>query len=113
MNRDRRLEREKETVQKMIILYCQRQSHTENGVLCAECQGLLDYALLRIEKCPFGVDKPTCANCTVHCYQSTMREKIRQVMRYSGPRMLIFHPRLAVLHLMDGLFSKSPQKEEK
>ena len=31
-----------------------------------------------------------------------MRERVRAVMRYSGPRMLTRHPVLAVAHLADG-----------
>lgn len=30
-----------------------------------------------------------------------MREKIRAVMRFSGPRMLLVHPVLAVRHLLE------------
>ena len=37
---------------------------------------------------------------SVHCYQPQMREQIRQVMRYSGPRMLLYHPVLAIWHLV-------------
>ena len=43
----------------------------------------------------FGDDKPTCANCKVHCYSEAMRERVRDVMRYAGPRMLWRHPVLA------------------
>jgi hypothetical protein len=32
-----------------------------------------------------------------------MRERIREVMRYSGPRMLLSHPLMAIRHLIDGL----------
>ena len=46
------------------------------------------YARLRLEKCRYGADKPTCAKCTTHCYRPAMRERVRAVMRYSGPRML-------------------------
>jgi hypothetical protein len=31
-----------------------------------------------------------------------MRDDIRAVMRYAGPRMLLHHPILAVQHLIDG-----------
>jgi len=85
----------------MISLYC-RAHHSPTDGICPECTTLQEYALLRIQKCPFGADKPTCANCTVHCYKPEMRQRIRQVMRYSGPRMLYRHPVLAILHLVDG-----------
>ena len=46
---------------------------------------------------------------SVHCYQPQMREQIRQVMRFSGPRMLLYHPVLAVWHL---ICSKKESKKE-
>ena len=70
------------------------------GQICPVCQELLDYARLRSEKCPFMKEKTFCANCKVHCYKPEVREQIRQVMRFSGPRMLIYHPVLAVWHLI-------------
>jgi hypothetical protein len=56
----------------------------------------------RLEKCPFEEGKTTCARCPVHCYKPEMREKIRAVMRYSGPRMLYRHPMLTIFHIIDG-----------
>ena len=87
----------------MITLYCHGQQHGDNGQLCADCQSLSEYVSLKLQRCPFGEDKPTCLDCTVHCYQPDRREHIRQVMRYAGPRMLLHHPYLAVMHLIDGL----------
>ena len=100
---DKRLIRERSTVAKMITLYCRAHHTAESGQLCSDCQALLDYAAQRIERCPFGAQKPTCAKCTLHCYRPEKREEIRQVMRYAGPRMLFRHPLLSILHLVDGL----------
>jgi hypothetical protein len=77
--------------------------------LCSECAELLAYARLRLAKCRYGVDKPTCANCETHCYKPATRERVRVVMRYSGPRMLKLHPVLAVAHLVDG--RKTPSED--
>jgi hypothetical protein len=96
-----RLRRERITIDKMIALYCHGQHGTAHN-LCADCTGLQAYAHQRLEKCVFGTEKPTCANCPVHCYKPEMRQKIRVMMRYSGPRMLLYHPVLAVMHLLDG-----------
>ena len=68
---------------------------------CEECASLLAYALRRIEDCRFGDEKPTCAKCPVHCFRPAMREPMRVVMRYAGPRMTVRHPYLAVRHLLD------------
>jgi hypothetical protein len=92
--------REFRIIATMVGMYC--RSHHGRGPLCAECLALHDYARRRLERCVFGDAKPTCANCTVHCYKASMREQIRQVMRWAGPRMLWRHPVLAVRHMLDG-----------
>jgi predicted amidophosphoribosyltransferase len=101
-----RMNRERKTVDLMIRLYC-RLNHKQAHGLCAECAGLQDYTHTRLERCPFQTDKPTCAKCPVHCYNARRREQIRTVMRYAGPRMLIYHPWLALRHMLDG-FRKIP-----
>lgn len=97
-----RISREKRTVEAMIRIACEGQHGTRGG-LCPECRELLRYALERLEKCPFQGNKTTCADCPIHCYHPSMREEIRAVMRYAGPRMLIRHPLLAMHHIIDSL----------
>lgn len=99
----RRLRRERRTIALMIARYC-RDHHRggDTGALCPDCAALDTYAGERLKRCVFGPAKPTCANCPIHCYKRDMREAIRQVMRYAGPRMLARHPLLAIAHLMDG-----------
>ncbi|MFA6571189.1 MAG: nitrous oxide-stimulated promoter family protein [Bacteroidota bacterium] len=94
-----RIEREQITIQKMIELYC-KLSH-KSVSLCKDCTEIYEYAMKRLEKCPFEDEKPTCINCPVHCYRETEKQKIREIMRFSGPRMLKHHPVLAIIHLID------------
>ncbi len=96
------MQREKETVLAMIGIYC-RARHGAAGGLCAGCSELGAYALRKIDRCPFHSAKPTCARCRIHCYSGLMRQEIRNVMRYAGPRMLVRRPWLALLHAVDGL----------
>jgi Nitrous oxide-stimulated promoter. len=96
------LEREYKTIREMISLSCRERHDTKKGELCPVCQELLTYARIRLDKCPYRDDKPTCARCPIHCYKPAMRERIREVMRYAGPRMLRRHPILALRHLLDG-----------
>jgi hypothetical protein len=121
----KRLQREWKTLEAMIGLYCGDQHQpavpprTKEGVrwragrsvrtagLCPECGELLAYAALRLERCRFGTEKPTCAHCPVHCYQRARRDQIKTVMRYAGPRMLYRHPHLSLWHWLDG-FRKAP-----
>ncbi len=93
-------EKEKQLVSQMIALYCKKQHGSKHG-LCAECTELDNYARLRSDKCPFMETKTFCSNCKVHCYKPDMREKIRLVMRFSGPRMIFHHPITAVRHVIE------------
>lgn len=106
-------EREKDTVSLMISLYCKKNHKTKNG-LCPECEKLKEYAMIRSDKCPFMETKTFCSNCKVHCYKPEMREKIREVMRFSGPRMIGYHPVLAVRHVIESKKEKrSLEKNER
>ena len=100
-----RIDREKETLHAMVQLYC-RKNHAPAAGVCDECSGVLDYALNRLQNCPYGEKKTTCLNCPIHCYQPEMREHIRKVMRFASPRMLLHHPVLAIQHALDGLRDK-------
>jgi hypothetical protein len=82
-------------------MYCRRH-HRPRGRLCEDCADLEAYAGRRLDRCPFGAAKPTCADCPVHCYRGAERERMREVMRFAGPRMIWRHPVLALLHLLDG-----------
>ncbi|MFX1513082.1 MAG: nitrous oxide-stimulated promoter family protein [Promethearchaeota archaeon] len=96
-----RMRRERKTVKTMIETYCKvKHENQENS--CSECNELLKYAFQRIDKCRYQEKKPTCANCSIHCYKPSMRIKIREVMRYSGPRMLWRHPIMTFWHILDG-----------
>jgi hypothetical protein len=96
---DPRLLREARTLRIMVALYC-RDHHHPPEPPCAECERLLEYALGRLGRCVFGAGKPVCSACPIHCYRREERERIREIMRYAGPRMLSRHPILAVRHLL-------------
>ena len=105
--RGSRIAREKRTVSAMVTIYC-RGIHCRRD-LCEDCKDLLSYSERKLDACPFKDSKPTCARCTVHCYAASMRARMRSVMRYSGPRMFIRHPVLAIAHVSDRR-TKSPGK---
>jgi hypothetical protein len=91
----------------MVRIYC-RDLHNCGNRICGECRQLADYACMRLERCRFGAEKPTCAKCPVHCYQRARREQVRGVMRYAGPRMLRERPVMSLRHWLDG-FRKAPR----
>ena len=92
-----RIEREKQTVEMMIRLYCRRKE--KNADLCDECCSLLEYACKRLEHCRYGNQKSACKDCPTHCYAPAHQEKIREVMRYAGPRLMLHHPLTAIRHI--------------
>lgn len=104
-------EREIQTVEFMIRLYCRKKHNSKN--MCEQCRELFDYVKQRRHKCPFGDNKTFCSNCKIHCYKPSMKEKIQAVMRFSGPRMMIYNPRLAFLHINETIKHKLKQKKEK
>lgn len=104
-------EKEQELVSQMIALYCRGKHKTKHG-LCEECAELDRYARERSERCPFMETKTFCSNCKVHCYKPQMREKIRSVMRFSGPRMLLYHPWVVIRHMKETKKEKKRMEKE-
>lgn len=96
-----RIEREKQTVCKMIRLYCRH--HLKQKAMPGQYQQLADYACQRLDHCQFGEKKKTCKRCPVHCYAPEEREQIRSVMRWMGPRMMVYAPKDALYHVADNL----------
>ena len=94
-----RIEREKHTVSLMIRLYCRRKEG--NRSLCEGCNKLEEYAHKRLSACKYGEQKTSCKKCPTHCYRKDMRERIRQVMRFAGPMMILYHPVEAIRHLFE------------
>ena len=92
-----RIEQEKKIVNAMIKVYCRRKHHCKT--LCPECQDLAEYANKRLTHCKHGENKSFCSACPTHCYAPQYKEKIRAVMRFSGPWMLLYHPIMAIKHL--------------
>ena len=56
--------------------------------LCPQCSKLLHHALVKRTACPRD-PKPQCKDCPTHCYSKVYREQIREVMRFSGMRLLL------------------------
>lgn len=93
-----RIAQEKRVVGLMIRLYCRKKE--KNRVLCPDCAALLAYAEARLDRCPFGDAKTSCQRCKVHCYRPGLRQRMKAVMRFAGPRMLLYAPWEAIRHLL-------------
>ncbi len=105
-------EKEKKLIPVMIKKYCRGKHKTKGKEICAECNELAEYALFRLSKCPFKVNKKFCSFCKIHCYKPEMREKIKAVMKYAGPRMLFTHPIFAISHVVQMIKYKKQLKKE-
>ena len=107
--------KEQRILEEMIRLYCRKQhpqQMRQGKEYCPDCQALLDYAKSRSQKCPFMKEKTFCSNCKVHCYNPEMRQRIRRVMAFSGPRMLLYHPGMAIWHLVCRIRKERESREE-
>lgn len=116
---EKKRENEKKIVTQMISLFCRRKHHArsrsimnQEELLCSDCHRLSLYAQERSDRCPFMAEKTFCANCSIHCYETKMREKIREVMRYAGPRIVFYHPIVAVKHVLSSYIEKKKIREE-
>lgn len=114
-------EKEKKLIPQMIKMYCcgrhkdrRKEQEITHNELCSECRELCDYSLYRLEKCPFKENKEFCSFCKIHCYKPEMKEKVKKVMKYAGPRMIFSHPIFAVSHVVKMInYKKQINKEEK
>jgi len=106
------MKREKKTIGYMTQIYCKNHHNTKGGEICKECSEFEEYAFIRLDKCPFQDKKSTCGKCLIHCYRPDMKEKVKVVMRYSGPRMLSYPPTLALHHAWDS-HRKAPKLAKK
>lgn len=101
----RKLQHERRIVADMIALYCRKKHSTKE--LCNDCRTLAEYADRRTMACPKMAEKTFCSQCKSHCYRQDMRERIREVMRFAGPRIILHHPIAALRHLYYSKLKKS------
>ena len=71
-----------------VEVYCRGKHGSRRGELCAGCRELADYAHVKRQKCPLD-PKPACKHCPIHCYAKTQRLAMREVMAYSGRRLML------------------------
>lgn len=75
----------------------QRRLDRRKISLCEDCRKLLTHGVAKLLQCPYD-PKPMCKKCPTHCYAPGYRERVREVMRFSG-LYLVKHGRLdMVLH---------------
>ena len=103
---DAPLRRDLKTLARFIEMYCRcRHKDAEKSAvtlkthdvaalagrsvaLCRPCGKLLAHAFVKRTTCPMD-PKPSCKRCPDHCYQPVYRRQIREVMKYSGRRLVL------------------------
>lgn len=96
----KRLEQDEKTVMAMAAVFCRGHHHicAQGEKLCPECAKVIDYSLERTRRCPHK-HSGTCDTCPTQCYRPAMQQKIKEIMAYSGPRMIFRHPLMAIQHV--------------
>ena len=110
---EKHIRQEKATIAKMIRIYCHSKHKTKGDNLCEMCRKLEEYTHLQTDNCAFGTLKPACSKCPVHCYTGENREKIKEIMRFSGWRMFFLSPRATIFHFMNVYRTKKILKKKK
>ncbi|WP_408900088.1 nitrous oxide-stimulated promoter family protein [Photobacterium piscicola] len=97
-----RLDSEFKTITAMIDIYCAKhhQINTLKFQRCNNCDQFRAYVKQRLDRCPYGENKPSCKQCPIHCYKPQQKIMSQTIMRYSGPKMIVKHPIMAIKHLI-------------
>ena len=93
-----KIEKEKEIMKFMVCLYCKHKLKTDG--IPKQYVRLVEYASQRLDRCRFGNNKSSCTKCPIHCYRKDMRSMMREVMKWSGPRMFLHSPLTAIRHFL-------------
>lgn len=122
---------EKIVVTQMIEIYCRGHKHENRDdwgaancrnpgfgpdgqyKLCPECAALAEYSCLRTQVCPRMAVKTFCKNCCIHCYEEEQQAKIKEVMKYAGPRIVASHPVDGTYHLICSVNGKDKREVKK
>ena len=83
MSTETKRQREKETVSRMIALYC-RKNHG-GKTLCPNCAALDAYAQSRSDRCPFMETKTFCSNYRPTAAARTHRKKSGKSWAFPAP----------------------------
>lgn len=94
------IEQKIKLVGKMMSLYCKKHHRpNNNGGLCEDCENLQQYSAQRNRNCKN--QNSFCAHCTSPCYAAEKRVQMRKVMKFSGPRIALYHPFWVGKHMIE------------
>ena len=105
MSNSKKVDRSVKAFNIMVEIYCKNHHRCDDGV-CEICSDLISHTLCNYKKCRFLPNKQPCSLCPANCYKPEMRAQIRKVMRYSGLRLFLTNPFLAIEHILHYLICK-------
>ncbi len=109
MSKTSKIARDQHTIELMVGIYCRHHLGLEE--MPPAYRELADYACRRLEHCRWGEEKPACKDCPVHCYAPEKRAMMQEVMRWVGPRMIIYSPGATLRHIGQCFFIKGKKKK--
>lgn len=107
-----RRQKKHDIVVQMVDIYCSGNKHKldENGK-CADCDLLLRYSKSRTDRCPYINETLFCSNCPTPCYRPDMKERMRDLMKYAGPRLFFKRPFTVIWHMIYDYFTRIKKRK--
>jgi hypothetical protein len=87
-NNKKKLCSDLKVIDAFVGIYCRGKHGSRKGELCEACRELVQHAHVKRQRCPLD-PKPACKHCPIHCYGKAQRQTMREVMGYSGRRLLL------------------------
>lgn len=105
---------EKETIRKMFGIYCKNNHGVSTGKkLCPKCTALLATAMLKMNRCPYGITKPICDKCKTPCFGTAQTKEFLEIMKGAQTRMFFKHPMMAMKHMLYGMRREAKKEDNK
>ena len=97
---DNRTARDRKVLEAMGRIFCKAHHSGEKDpcALCSLCHEIVEVTLVRTASCPYG-HEGNCQDCAIHCQRGEAQERIREIMRYAAPRMVLRHPLMTMEYL--------------
>lgn len=106
--------KEKETIRKMFGIYCQSKHDTAPGKkLCPKCTALLATIMLKMSRCPYGITKPICEKCQIHCFGKQQTKEFLEIMKGAQTKMFFRHPIMTLRHKLLGMRKEAKKDDVK
>lgn len=93
--------RDLKTLEAIGRIYCKAHhqgTEQDEAGLCPSCREAVESTFARAANCP-NHQTNNCEDCEVKCQRGDAQKRIKQIMRYSAPRMIFCHPLMTLEYL--------------